>query len=38
MAFWAPDLPYLGSTAEDAVLEVYLSHKDFKVEGNILRR
>ena len=34
----AKDLLYLGSTAEDAVLEVSLSYKDFKVEGNILRR
>jgi len=32
------DLLYLGSTTEDAVLEVSLSYKDFKVEGNILRR
>ena len=38
LAFCAPDLLYLGSTAEDAVLEVSLSYKDFKVEGNILRR
>ena len=38
MAFCAPHLLYLGSTAEDAVLEVSLSYKDFKVEGNILRR
>lgn len=34
----APDLLYLGSTAEDAELEVSLSYKDFKAEGNILRR
>lgn len=38
MAFCAPDLLYLGSTVEDVVLEVSLSYKDFKVEGNILRR
>ena len=38
MAFCAPDLLYLGSTAEDAVLEVSLSYIDFKAEGNILRR
>ena len=37
MAFCAPDLLYLGSTAEDAELEVSLSYEDFKVEGNILR-
>lgn len=36
LAFCVPDLLYLGSNAEDAVLEVSLSYKDFK--GNILRR
>ena len=38
MEFCAPDLLYLGSTSEDAVIEVSLSYKDVKVEGNILRR
>ena len=38
MEVCAPDLLYLGSTAENSVLEVSLSYKDFKVEGDILRR
>ena len=38
MEFCAPDFLYLGSTAENSVLEVSLSYKDFRVEGNILRR
>ena len=33
MAFCAPDLLYLGSTAEDAVLKVSLSYKDFYSRG-----
>ena len=36
--FYAQDLLYLRSPAENAILEVSLSYKDFKVEGNILRR
>ena len=38
MDFYVQDLLYLRSPAENTILEVFLSSKDFKVEGNILRR
>lgn len=38
MVFCVLDLFYFGSIVEDVVFEVFLSYKDFKVEGNILRR
>ena len=38
MEFYAQDLLYLRNAAENAILEVSLSYKDFKVEEKILRR
>ena len=38
MDFYAQDLLYLRSPAENALFEVSFSYKDFKIEGNILRR